>query len=358
MRLSTILAIASVSIAVSSALTADADDSFPLIKTCSSQVGANCVQVTSHLSSVTAYAESIASDGSGLLVNSGSAAPDSVGLYVLGNGGSAIEAWGVYGDGVYATSSNATGVFGGSASVNGVMGTTQSNGASGVYGENDRAGYGVAGRICGGNFPNGGCVPGPGIAIYGDNNSTATGAWAGYFNGSVNVTQSIATGSGILDGGSLVVGGTPYCSNYSTFQNFSDARLKKNIQPMAGALESLLKLRGVTFEWKDPAGHLPGVQRGFIAQDVEKVLPDWVGEGDQGMKTIAIPGRAFEAMTVESLRALKMENEELRDRVRALEAGRRPLISGSGQGGLGLGLGLGLTALASVVRLRTKRQDV
>src|SRR5205085_1336888 len=66
----------------------------------------------------------------------------------------------------------------------------------------------------------------------------------------------------------------------------SDARLKKNIAPLDGALDRLLQLRSVTFEYKDPAAtqQLPGRRTGFIAQEVEGVFPEWVGEQADGMK--------------------------------------------------------------------------
>ena len=35
----------------------------------------------------------------------------------------------------------------------------------------------------------------------------------------------------------------------------SDARLKKNIRVIPGALDKILQLRGVTFEWKEPEKH-------------------------------------------------------------------------------------------------------
>jgi hypothetical protein len=90
---------------------------------------------------------------------------------------------------------------------------------------------------------------------------------------------------------------------------FSDARLKKNIQPLTGALDRLMELRAVTFEYKDPhsVNELPGVQIGMIAQEVEKVFPDWVDTAPNGMKRLSIHG--FEALTVEALRELRAEKD-------------------------------------------------
>ncbi len=110
----------------------------------------------------------------------------------------------------------------------------------------------------------------------------------------------------------------------------SDRRVKRDIQPLHGSLERLLELRGVSFEYIDPTlpGASEGPQRGFVAQEVESVFPEWVGDMN-GLKTLTI--RGFEALTVESLRelreekdrqiaALQSENDELRARLEKIEA--------------------------------------
>jgi hypothetical protein len=97
-----------------------------------------------------------------------------------------------------------------------------------------------------------------------------------------------------------------------TWTNPSDIRLKKNIHTIAGGLDTLLALHGVEFEWKDPAqfANFSTPHMGFIAQEVEQVVPYWIGTDRQGYKTITIGG--FEALAVEALRQLKKENEELK----------------------------------------------
>ena len=248
---------------------------------------------------------------------------------------------GVYGysggpaNGVFGSSSSGVGVAGNSSSNNGLEGRSASTGASGVYGYNSSgSGYGVAGRILGTNN---------GIAVFGDNPSP--NGFAGYFNGTVNVQGNI-TASGTITPGS------------------SDGRLKKNVQPLTGALDSLLKLRGVTFEWKTPAEHgdQKGTQRGFIAQEVETVMPEWIGKDDKGFRTIAIPGRGLEALLVESIRVLNSRNEELRahneelgNRLSRLEARSGHTVSSSATGNLGVGVALGLLPLGLVVAIGKRR---
>lgn len=136
----------------------------------------------------------------------------------------------------------------------------------------------------------------------------------------------------------------------------SDIRLKKNVQSLTGSLDVLAKLRAVTFEWKnrEERGYSAATQYGFIAQEVEKVKPEWVGVDAQGFKTL--DNTKLQVMRVDGVRTLKMENDDLRDRVRALEAARRPHISGMAEGGIGFGVCAGLLG-SSLVLARRKRSD-
>ena len=63
--------------------------------------------------------------------------------------------------------------------------------------------------------------------------------------------------------------------NAASFLYNSDRRLKTDIQPLEGNLEKILALQPVTYLWKDPSVS-PGTQVGFIAQDVQKVIPEIV----------------------------------------------------------------------------------
>jgi hypothetical protein len=90
----------------------------------------------------------------------------------------------------------------------------------------------------------------------------------------------------------------------------SDERLKKNVRPLAGALDKLLALHGVNFEYVDPAKihELSGERMGLVAQEVEKVFPDWVETAADGYKRVTV--RGLEALVVEALRQLRLEQSE------------------------------------------------
>jgi len=67
----------------------------------------------------------------------------------------------------------------------------------------------------------------------------------------------------------------------TTYATSSDYRMKENVQSMTGALDKVLALKPVTYAWKPEfAGTNPNGQ-GFIAHELQEVVPDCVtGEKD------------------------------------------------------------------------------
>ena len=90
----------------------------------------------------------------------------------------------------------------------------------------------------------------------------------------------------------------------TTFNSTSDIKLKNNITTVDNALEVVNQLRGVRFDWKESGGGDYGV----IAQELEKVLPELVSQGDP--KTVNYNG--IIGVLIESIK-------ELSDKVKSLE---------------------------------------
>ncbi|MBY0113135.1 MAG: tail fiber domain-containing protein [Phycisphaerales bacterium] len=112
-----------------------------------------------------------------------------------------------------------------------------------------------------------------------------------------------AAGSMQINGSAIKPGGGPWSA-------ISDGRLKKDIRPLVSTLDRLLALRGVSFEFIDPAAirETPGPHIGFVAQEVETVFPAWVDVSPEtGYRSVAPKG--FEALTVEALRDLRAEKD-------------------------------------------------
>lgn len=79
----------------------------------------------------------------------------------------------------------------------------------------------------------------------------------------------------------------------------SDIRLKENIVAIDNALEKVLKLNGVSFNWVDRVRGGEQKKIGLIAQEVRKVLPELVGETPDGYLTVNykdIPALLIEAI--------------------------------------------------------------
>lgn len=103
---------------------------------------------------------------------------------------------------------------------------------------------------------------------------------------------------------------TPISPTGGSWASASDARFKHDIRPLSGALDRLLELQGVTFEYNAdiPKGYgTPGRRTGFVAQQVETVFPEWVSVDANGYRLVAPNG--FEALTVEALRELRARED-------------------------------------------------
>ena len=113
-------------------------------------------------------------------------------------------------------------------------------------------------------------------------------------------------------GYTLTVNGDSYVTSGSW--TASDARLKKNVTPLTGSLNKIAQLNGVNYFWRN--GEYPEMkftstkQVGFIAQDIEGIIPEIVTTNKDGFK-----GVSYEKLTpilVEAIKELKAEVERLK----------------------------------------------
>jgi hypothetical protein len=211
--------------------------------------------------------------GAGMIVNTGSGS--------IGNGVT-VDRWGSDNPpaqaGVYAQTIYGTGVKGYSYYGNGVVGHSESitGGTAGVKGE---------------------AVSG-GTAIWGQNTGGAS-AVAAWFDGLVYSNGTAMT---------------------------SDARLKKEVQDLSYGLREILRMRPVSFKWKNDDEH-GFVHLGVIAQEMEKVVPEVVSRPHSPSGDEVLTVNYSELVPI-LVKAVREQNEIITRqdaRIAALEKGRSPL---------------------------------
>lgn len=201
----------------------------------------------------------------------------------------------------------------GSVAVQGVGTTTTAIGVEGI------ANTGVAGYS----------FSGTGSGVYGENSS---GGYAGYFNGKAYVTGNMSVGS---------------------FTNRSDARLKKDIRAIDSGLGRLLKLRPVTYQWRDESSGV-GTQIGLIAQDVREIFPELVqADGVSGM--LSVNYTALVPVAIRGLQEQQAVIDRLEARMARLEQGRSPVLASLFSDHFASAVVAGLLPLGLMMTLRRRK---
>ena len=98
--------------------------------------------------------------------------------------------------------------------------------------------------------------------------------------------------------------------------NDSDKKLKTNIETIPNALDKVMQLRGVNYEWKERRDNTEGTQMGFIAQETEMVIPEVVNntKGNYAMQYAPIT-----ALLVESTKEQQTQIEILKNEIELLK---------------------------------------
>jgi len=114
-----------------------------------------------------------------------------------------------------------------------------------------------------------------------------------------------------INNGNITVGGSVLSSAY---YHSSDARLKTDIRPIDNALDKMLAIRGVTFNWKKDGRPDMGV----VAQNVAEVFPNVVTKNKDGM--MAVEYDSLVGPMIESMRELKDKTDRLESENTSLRA--------------------------------------
>ena len=102
-------------------------------------------------------------------------------------------------------------------------------------------------------------------------------------------------------GGSVYAGGT--------YLGSSDIRLKKDVKDLNYGLEEILKLRSVSFNWKNAENIHESI--GFIAQEIEPVIQELVFTNEEdGMKSVNYDGVVPVLVNAIKEQQVQIENQQ------------------------------------------------
>lgn len=170
------------------------------------------------------------------------------------------------------------------------------------------------------------------IDIYSGGDGSDNGAQTISLDGG---SASISLGSSPEQDGFVINNGAPTLSVYSSGSEritldgdngqvradgvtlTSDVRYKKNIKPIDNSLANISALRGVSYQWKDETKD-QRTQIGVLAQEVEKVYPEFVHTDKHGMKSVNYT--QMSAVLIEAIKELHAKVESLEKENSTLKA--------------------------------------
>ena len=157
----------------------------------------------------------------------------------------------------------------------------------------------------------------------------STGNWELNIGGlAVSVTSA-----GVIHAANLNGGATTLSTDASgnIIRTPSDANLKDNIDDIDNALDKVMKMHGVTYNFKDAKRFGSDRQIGFLAQELEKVVPEAVSSGEEYK---SVNYQVLTALLAEAIKdqqkqidKLSIENQQLKTLQSEVEALKKLVIS-------------------------------
>ena len=147
-------------------------------------------------------------------------------------------------------------------------------------------------------------------------------------NGEANLIFNSSSNSLTISAGGLHVGSgiSPTTVGIGQFTNdvvayySSDRRLKENITPIPNALDKVMAINGVTFDWiplsdeqRKTLHPNEGHDIGIIAQEIEAVLPEVVTTRETGFK--AVKYEKIVALLIEAIKEQQTQIDELKRKI-------------------------------------------
>ncbi|MEP4532696.1 MAG: tail fiber domain-containing protein [Cyclobacteriaceae bacterium] len=137
-------------------------------------------------------------------------------------------------------------------------------------------------------------------------NTDGTFEWGSLSLEKTDIANNTSENTINLDGntGDINASGTVYSGGVALT---SDARFKTNIETLEGTLDHVMKMRGVSYNWKDENKDQRN-QIGVIAQEVEEIYPEFVHTRNDGYKAVN-----YSQMTAVLIEAVKELNAKIAD---------------------------------------------
>ncbi|GAB3941269.1 hypothetical protein GCM10028805_04240 [Spirosoma harenae] len=98
----------------------------------------------------------------------------------------------------------------------------------------------------------------------------------------------------------------------------SDQRLKRDFSPLTASLTHLMQLQGKHYFWQND--HIPDLQTGFVAQEIQQIFPELVQTDDKGFLSVNYIGfiphlveavKELKTSADKTLQTLRIENQTL-----------------------------------------------
>ncbi|MCX6715397.1 MAG: tail fiber domain-containing protein, partial [Candidatus Taylorbacteria bacterium] len=102
----------------------------------------------------------------------------------------------------------------------------------------------------------------------------------------------------------------------------SDISLKENVVPLTNSLDRLLKLQGVSYDWKDKERFGNTKEIGFVAQQVESIVPEVVKGGSY--KSLNYGNMV--ALVVEAVKELNTKVDAITTRLDSIQESLKNMV--------------------------------
>ena len=103
----------------------------------------------------------------------------------------------------------------------------------------------------------------------------------------------------------------------------SDFRFKENIEPLTNSIDLLIKLRGVRHYWKKTdlidVSQLPKDNIGFIAQEVRKIVPEFVYGNESETEILKVKYSDIITLCIEAIKEQSILLDLKEERLESLE---------------------------------------